>query len=54
MFGSLLDLASDVFDIATAPAKVGVNVARAVTKPVANMANDVVDDVEDALDIDDE
>lgn len=53
MFGSLLNLGSDLVDIATAPVKVAAGVARVVTKPVADVANEVVKEVEDALDLDD-
>lgn len=50
MFGSLLNLGSDLVDIATAPVKIAVNVTRVVTKPVADFANEVVEEVSDFVD----
>lgn len=49
MFGSLFDLGSDLVDIATAPVKVVATVARVVTEPVAELANEVVEEVKDAV-----
>ena len=40
----------DLFDIATAPIKIVAEVAEAVTKPIAEVANDIVDAVEEELD----
>ncbi len=49
MFGSLFDIAKDVVDIATAPVEVAVDVTRAVTKPIAETAQEIVKDIKDEL-----
>lgn len=48
MFGTLFDLASNVTRIVTAPVEVVVNVANDfVAKPVADLAQEVVDELQD-------
>ncbi len=41
------DLIEDVADIVTAPVKIAVDVTRVVTKPVADVANVVVEEVKE-------
>lgn len=54
MFGDLFDTASDIFndvtDIVSAPIKVTAHVTRAGTKPIADVANEVVDTVSKIID----
>jgi hypothetical protein len=45
MFGNLL---SDVIDIVKAPVEITLDVTRAVTKPVAELANEAVKEVKNA------
>ncbi len=40
---------SDVFDIVAAPVKVVTAVAGAVTKPIAEVVNELAEDIKDAL-----
>ena len=44
MFKSLFELTKDVVDIAIAPVEIAVDVAREVTKPVAELAKDIVEE----------
>ena len=53
MFKSLLNLTGDLVKIATAPVEVAADLARVVTKPVADVAEDVVDEVKAATGVDD-
>lgn len=50
LFGSLVDLASDVVDIATAPVRIAVDVTRMGVKPIANAANEVVEEIREDVD----
>jgi hypothetical protein len=43
MLGSLFGLVTDVVKIAAAPIEVALDVTRVVTKPVADIAEEVVD-----------
>jgi len=45
MFGSLFDLAEDVCDIVSAPVEIVAETARVVTKPIADVAKEVVEEV---------
>jgi hypothetical protein len=45
LFNSLVDLASDVVTVVTAPVKVAVDVTGAVVKPVAQVAEEVVREI---------
>ena len=48
MFGALFDLAGNTFRIVTAPAEVVVNVVNDfVVKPVADLAQEAVDELQD-------
>ncbi len=47
MFGSLLDLTTNMTKIALAPVKVVVDVSVAVTQPLADVAEEIVDDVKE-------
>lgn len=53
MFGKLFDdvigVASDAAKIAVAPIAIAATVTRAATKPIADVAKDVVDDVREGL-----
>ena len=52
LIGGLVGLATDVAKVAVAPVEIAVEVARAVTKPVADFSGDVVDAVRESLDDD--
>lgn len=54
MFKSLLDLAGDVVTIAAAPVKITADVARLVTRPLADVARDTAEGVEELTKRDDE
>lgn len=45
-----MSLFGDLLDITTTPIKIAVDVAEVITEPLAEIANDVVAEVEDALD----
>ena len=47
MIMSLFDIVGDVVNIVTAPIEVAVDITRAVTKPMAEVAQDVVKEVKD-------
>jgi len=47
MFDSLLKLTGDVVKIAVAPVEIAVDTARVVTKPVADVAEEIVKGVKD-------
>ena len=49
MFGKLFDVVVDVARVVTAPVEIAVDVVAAVTKPIAEVAQDVVDTVKDEL-----
>ena len=52
MFGllkSVVDLGSDVVKVAVAPVEIAVDVTKAVIKPVAEVATDIVEEVKDTL-----
>lgn len=48
MFGSLIGIVSDAVKIAAAPIEIAADVTRAVTKPIAEVAQEVVKEVKDA------
>ena len=43
MFNSLSDLVKDTVKIVTAPVEIGIDATRIVTKPIADVADDVRD-----------
>ena len=45
MFGSLLGIASDFAKVAIAPVSIAADLARAVTKPIADVATDLAKEV---------
>ncbi len=49
MFGSISGLVGDALKIASAPVQVAADVTRAVTKPLADVAQQVAKDVKDEL-----
>lgn len=49
MFKSLIGLVSDVAKVAVAPVEIAVDVTRAMTKPVADMATEMTKEVKDGL-----
>ena len=49
MFKSLFSLAEDIVDIAVAPVEIAVDLTRAVTKPVAEAAQEAVDAVKEEV-----
>lgn len=53
MFKSLLGIMSDAAKIATAPIEIALDVTRAATKPIAEVAEELVEDVKGALDVED-
>lgn len=50
LFDSIKKLTEDTVDIVTAPVRVAVDTARIVTKPIADVAREAADEVEDAAD----
>jgi hypothetical protein len=46
----IFDLLSDVVEIAVAPVKIVANVAQVVTKPIAKIAEELVEDSKDLTD----
>lgn len=49
MFGSIFGLVGDVAKITIAPVELTASVARAVTKPVADIIEEVVKDITDSI-----
>lgn len=49
LFDSVLNLATDLTKIVVAPVEVVVDVAAATVKPVAEVVEDLTNDVKDAL-----
>jgi hypothetical protein len=49
MFGSLLGIVGDVAKIALAPVSIAVDVARVVTKPVADLAEEAAKEVKQSV-----
>lgn len=49
MFGSLLNVVKDIATIVTAPVEIALDITGAVTKPVADIASDVVNTVKEEL-----
>ncbi len=45
MLRSLFGVVTDIAKIVTAPAEIALDLTRTVTKPVADLADDVVEDV---------
>lgn len=50
MFKSLAGLVGDIVEIASAPVEVAVDLTRAVTKPVADIAQEVVRELKEVVD----
>ena len=50
MFKSIFNVAADVVKIAVAPIEIAADLTHVVTKPVAELAEDVVDMVKAAID----
>lgn len=50
MFGSLLGVVTDVAKITVAPVAVAADLTRAVTQPLAEVAEEIVDSVKEAVD----
>ena len=48
MFGSLLGIATDLVKVAVAPVEIAADVARVITKPVADIAEEVTKEVNEA------
>jgi hypothetical protein len=48
MFGSVFNIMSDVIDVVKAPVEVVLDVTRAVTAPIAEVANDIVKEVKES------
>lgn len=48
LFDSVLDLTKNVADVAIAPIEIAVDVTNAAIKPVADLANETVEEVKDA------
>lgn len=46
-FDDIAGLVGDVAKVAVAPVEIVANVARAVTKPIAEIAEEIVDEVKD-------
>lgn len=49
MLSSLLGIVTDVAKVAIAPVEIAVELTRAVTKPVADAATELVKDVKDEV-----
>ncbi len=49
MFKSIFGIVEDVVKVATAPIEIAADVTRAVTKPIADVAQEVVKDVKEEL-----
>jgi hypothetical protein len=50
LFESVVDLATDVVKVAAAPVEIAVDLAGAVVKPVAEVAQDIVKEVKSLKD----
>lgn len=50
MFKALFDLAKDVIDVADAAVSIPVTFVRAATKPIADAAKSIKEEVEDLFD----
>lgn len=50
MFKSWMNLATDVVKIAAAPVEIAADAARIITKPVADVAKDVVKEIKKTAD----
>lgn len=48
MFKSLFGLTKDIADIAIAPVEIAIDVTRAVTKPIADLSREAVEEVKEA------
>lgn len=49
MFDSLFGTIANVARVVTAPVEIAADIAEAVTKPIADLAQDVVDTVKDEI-----
>lgn len=49
LFKSVVELASDIVDVAVAPVEIAVDVTKAAVKPVADAAREITEDVKDSL-----
>lgn len=54
MFKSLIGIVTDVAKVAIAPVEVALDVTRTITKPMADVAEEVVKEVKDLTDTADE
>lgn len=50
MFDSLLGFGKDVFKVADAAIEIPVGLARTITKPIGDAAEELKEDIEDLLD----
>jgi hypothetical protein len=50
LFGSLIDLTTDVVRVVAAPVEAVVDLAGAVVKPIADVAEDLVSDIKSIKD----
>ncbi len=50
MFGSLVNLLGDVTKIVVAPVEIALDATRIVTKPAADLAEEIVKEVKDLTD----
>lgn len=48
MLRSLLNITGDLVRVVTAPVEIAADLAATVTKPVADVAQDIVDDIKEA------
>lgn len=52
IFKSIKNLAEDVVDIALAPVEMTIDMTRAATKPIADLANEMKEDIKEMVDED--
>lgn len=45
MFKSLFNITKDVIDVVKAPLEIALDVTSAITKPIADAANEIVEDI---------
>lgn len=50
LFDSITKLTKDVAEIVTAPIEIAVDLTRQITKPIADAAKEIVEDVKEDLD----
>lgn len=54
IFDSILGITKDVVDVVKAPVEIAIDVTREVTKPVADAAKEIVEEVKDLTDTENE